>query len=309
MDRFEAMTVFQTVADTGSLSAAGRKLGMPLPTVSRKISELEQHLKAKLITRTTRKLVLTDTGIEFLAASRRLIESMQEAERTARGEYNEPRGDLVIAAPIAFGRLHVLPVLCEFLQAYPKVNVRLSLGDFMVNLVEDHVDLALRIGTLSNSSMVAKALGEVRRVVCASTHYLAQRGTPQHPNDLVHHQCIGFNVFDAGYSWRFAMDGKEQMVPIRPRLIVSSAEAAVDAASAGTGVASVLSYQAETALRNNSVSLLLRTFESPPLPVNFLYLGQERLPLKVRAWLDFASPRLRERLEAVESTLQTRTSP
>jgi DNA-binding transcriptional LysR family regulator len=296
MDRFEAMTVFQTVADTGSLSAAGRKLGMPLPTVSRKITELEQHLNAKLITRTTRKLVLTDTGTVFLAASRRLLESMQEAERAAGGEYSEPRGDLVITAPIAFGRLHVLPVLCDFLAAYPEVDARLTLGDRNLNLVDDHVDLALRIGKLPDSGMVANALGEVHRVVCASPGYLAQSGTPQHPDDLAQHACIGFDVFDAGYGWRFVMNGKETMVPIRPRLVVNTAEAAVDAAAAGAGLASVLSYQAQPASRQGAVNLVLRAFETAPLPVNFLYLGQGRLPLKVRAWLDFAGPRIRERL-------------
>ena len=168
MDRLHAMSVFLTVVDTGSLSAAGRKLGMPLPTVSRKITELEQHLNAKLITRTTRKLVLTDTGASYLAASRRILDSVDEAERAASGEYSAPRGDLVMTAPLAFGRLHVVPVLCEFLQTYPEVNVRLSLGDRNINLVDEHVDLALRVGVLPSSGMVAKSLGEVRRVVCAS---------------------------------------------------------------------------------------------------------------------------------------------
>jgi DNA-binding transcriptional LysR family regulator len=296
MDRFDTMTVFQTVVDTGSFSAAGRKLGMPLPTVSRKISELEQHLKAQLLTRSTRKLVLTDTGATFLAASRRLLDDLHEAERAASGEYTEPRGDLVMTAPVAFGRMHVLPVLCEFLSAYPKVNVRMSLGDRVVNLLEDHIDLALRIGALPNSGMVAKQLGEVRRVVCASPNYLNMRGTPQQPDQLAQHKCVGFDVFDAGYGWRFVLDGKETMVPIKPRLVVNSAEAAVDAVVAEAGVASVLSYQAEAALRQGKVSLVLRGFETPPMPVNFLYLGQGRLPLKVRAWLDFATPRLRERL-------------
>ena len=306
MDRLHAMSVFLTVVDTGSLSAAGRKLGMPLPTVSRKITELEQHLNAKLITRTTRKLVLTDTGASYLAASRRILDSVDEAERAASGEYSAPRGDLVMTAPLAFGRLHVVPVLCEFLQTYPEVNVRLSLGDRNINLVDEHVDLALRVGVLPSSGMVAKSLGEVRRVVCASPHYLTRRAAPQHPDALAEHPCIGFDVLDAGYGWRFVVDGKDHMVPIRPRLVVNSAEAAVDAVSTGFGLASVLSYQAEAALRRGDLSLILRDYEAPPLPVNFLYLGQGRLPLKVRAWLDFAGPRLRERIAAVDEALNGR---
>ena len=172
MDRFDAITVFQTVVDMGSLSAASRKLGMPVPTVSRKISELERHLKAQLLVRSTRKLALTDTGAVFLAASRRLLDDLHEAERAASGEYTEPRGDLILTAPVAFGRLHVLPVLCEFMKAYPEVNVRLILGDRMLNLVEDHVDLALRIGKLASSGMVAKSVGEVSRIVCAGASVL-----------------------------------------------------------------------------------------------------------------------------------------
>jgi len=277
---------------------------MPVPTVSRKISELERHLKAQLLVRSTRKLALTDTGAVFLAASRRLLDDLHEAERAASGEYTEPRGDLILTAPVAFGRLHVLPVLCEFMKAYPEVNVRLILGDRMLNLVEDHVDLALRIGKLASSGMVAKSVGEVSRIVCAGASYLAQRAAPQHPEELVEHQCIGFDVYDAGYGWRFVMDGKETTIPIKPRLVVNSAEAAIDAAIAGTGLTSVLSYQAEAALRVGSVKLILRDFESPPLPVNFLYLGQGRLPLKVRAWLDFSTPRLRERIKKVSEAIE-----
>jgi DNA-binding transcriptional LysR family regulator len=305
MDRFDAMLVLRAVADTGSLSAAGRKLGMPLPTVSRKISELELHLKVRLLTRSTRKVALTDTGIAFLAASRRILDDLQEAERVASGEYTEPRGDLVMTAPVAFGRMHVLPVLCEFMKAYPEVNVRLLLGDQLVNMLDDHVDLALRIGKLPSSGMVAKALGDVRRVVCASPGYLAERGAPKGPDELAQHQCIGFDVFDAGYGWRFIDKGKESLVPIYPRLVVSNAEAAVDAAVADMGLVSVLAYQTESALRAGSVGLVLRSMETPSLPVNFLYLRQGRLPLKVRAWLDFAAPRLRERLNAVAGLLMS----
>jgi len=186
MNRLESMTVLLAVLDAGSLSAAGRKLGMPLPTVSRKLSELETHLKARLLTRSTRRLTLTDTGRTYAAACRRILDEIHEAERAAAGEYSEPRGELVVTAPVVFGRLHVLPVLSEFLKVYPEVNVRLPLGDRVFNLVEDHVDLALRVGPLPDSGLTTTRLGTIRRVVCASPAYLAECGTPRIPQDSAH---------------------------------------------------------------------------------------------------------------------------
>src|SRR5271170_2819997 len=171
MDRLESMAVLLAVMDTGSLSAAGRKLGIPLPTVSRKLSELETHLKARLLTRSTRRLTLTDTGRSYIAACRKILDDIHEAERAASGEYSEPRGELVVTAPVVFGRLHVLPILNEFLKVYPEVNVRLALGDRNFNLLEDQVDLAVRIGSLLVSELTTTSLGTVRRVVCASPSY------------------------------------------------------------------------------------------------------------------------------------------
>lgn len=191
----------------------------------------------------------------------------------------------------------MLPVICEFLQVYSDVNVSLALGDRMVNLVEDRVDLALRIGELPDSGLVASSLGSIRRVVCASPTYLAEHGVPQRPHDLGNHQCISFEPLMAANEWRFTFDTNALAVPIRSRLVVTSAEAAVDAAIGGLGVTCVLSYQVESALRAQKVQLLLRPFEPAPLPVSFLYSGQGRLPLKLRALLDFAAPRLRARLK------------
>ena len=303
MNRLESMAVLLAVMDAGSLSAAGRKLGMPLPTVSRKLSELETHLKARLLTRSTRRLTLTDTGRSYVAACRRILDDIHEAERAAAGEYSEPRGELVVTAPVVFGRLHVLPILSEFLKVYPEVNVRLALGDRIVNLLEDHVDLALRIGALPDSGLTATSLGTIRRIVCASPAYLAERGTPGDPRDLGTHQCVSFELFAAANEWRFRVDGNDAVVPIQPRLTVSTAEAAIDAAIAGVGITCVLSYQVESALRAGLLALLLRRFEPPPMPVSFLYSGQGRLPLKLRALLDFAAPRLRAQLQRAETAL------
>lgn len=303
MNRLESMRVLLAVVDTGSLSAAGRKLAMPLATVSRKVSQLEAHLKARLLIRSTRQLKFTEAGRAYVAACRRILDDVHEAERTAAGEYQAPRGAVVVTAPIAFGRLHVLPVVCEFLNVYPEVNVHLVLGDRFVNLLSDDVDLALRVGTLPDSGLNATSLGRIRRVVCASPAYLAERGTPLHPRDLVGHQCISFELLAAADAWHFEVDNEAIVVPIHSRLVVTTAEAAIDAAIAGAGVSCLLSYQVESAVRAGQLDLLLQPFEPAPLPVSFLYSGQGGLPLKLRALLDFAAPRVRARLKSAEATL------
>jgi DNA-binding transcriptional LysR family regulator len=309
MDRLESMGVLLAVVDAGSLSAAGRKLGMPLATVSRKVSDLEAALKTRLLIRSTRQLTLTESGRGYVAACRRILEELNEADRAAAGEYAAPRGELIVTAPVVFGRLEVLPVLTDFLQAYPEVNVRLALGDRIVNLLEDHVDLALRIGALPDSGLIATNLGSVRRVVCASPAYLSKRGAPERVHDLASHDCVSFELFATGNTWRFQVDGADAVVPIRPRLTVSTAEAAVDSAVAGLGITCVLSYQVEPALRAGKLVLILETFEPAPIPVSFLYAGQGRLPLKLRALLDFATPRLRSRLQNVAMVLSPSRQP
>jgi DNA-binding transcriptional LysR family regulator len=306
------MSVLLAVVDAGSLSAAGRKLGMPLATVSRKVSELEAALKTQLLIRSTRQLTLTESGRGYIAACRRILEDVNEAERAAAGEYTEPRGELIVTAPVVFGRLHVLPVLIEFLQAYPEVKVRLALGDRNFNLLEDHMDLALRIGALPDSGLMTTQLGSLRRIACASPKYLSNRGTPERVQDLEAHDCVSFDLFAAGDSWRFQIEGTQTVVRMHARLTVSTAEAAIDAAVAGLGVTCVLSYQVEAALRAGNLKLILEPFEPAPLPVSLLYASQSRLPLKLRALLDFITPRLRARLQktaaAVASAPSTKRS-
>jgi DNA-binding transcriptional LysR family regulator len=309
MNQLEAMRVLLEVIDTGSLSAAGRKLGMPLATVSRKLGQLEAHLKVKLLTRSTRRLALTETGREYVAACRRILDDVRAAERTAAGEYQAPRGEVVVTAPIVFGRLHLVPVICEFLREYPDVDVRLALGDRNTNLVEDRVDLAIRVGKLPDSGLTSTTLGRIRRVACASAAYLAEHGTPRHPRELREHQCISFELLAGADEWRFQIDGRDVTVPVRSRLVVNTAEASVDAAVAGSGIACALSYQAEPAVRAGQVVLLLREFEPAPIPVSFLYSGRSALPLKLRALLDFAAPRLRARLRDVEASLASKPRP
>ena len=298
MDRLDAMHVFLTVIDAGSLSGAGRRLGMPLATVSRKLAELEAHLGARLLNRSTRRLELTDPGSAYEQACRRILDEVEGAERAVAGEYDAPRGELAVTAPIVFGRLHVLPVVNEFLRAHVEVDVRLSLGDRVAHLIDEHVDVAVRIGALPDSRLNALALGTLQSVVCASPAYLRAHGTPRTPGELAAHRCI---TFDSPYPgpWRFA--GAPEFVPARPRLVVNTAEAAVDAAVAGVGVTRVLSYQADAALRGKQLRRLMRTFEPEAVPVNLVWDGQQRVTSKLRAFLDFAAPRLRRRLDTLRA--------
>jgi DNA-binding transcriptional LysR family regulator len=298
MDRLESMSTLITAVEAGSLSAASRKLGMPLATVSRKVSDLEAHLRTRLVNRTSRRLTLTDAGRSYLAACKRILDDIGEAERAASGEYAAPRGDLVVAAPIVFGRLHVLPVAIEFLKTYPDIDVRLTLADSVVNLQEHGVDLAVRIGELPDSSLVATRVGAIRRVICGSPDYFAARGTPMSPSDLARHDCITFHGLTSPEHWQFGEGKSALSVPIHSRLTVNTAEAAIDAAIASVGVTRVLGYQAATALRSGALTLALENFELAPWPVSLVHAGQGLLPLKLRAFIDFAAPRLKARLAA-----------
>ncbi|TPK77393.1 LysR family transcriptional regulator [Mesorhizobium sp. B2-4-15] len=296
MDRLEAMSLFVAVVEAGSLSAAARRFGIPLATVSRKVSDLERHLNTRLLNRSPRRLTPTDAGEAYLAACRRILDDVGEAERAAAGEYSAPTGELAITAPVVFGRLHVLPVVTGFLAAYPDVNIRLTLADRITQLVEDHFDLALRIGQLPDSSLVALGVGAIRRVVCASPGYLAEHGTPMTLGDLAAHSCVTFEGLASAAQWTFARGKTEVTVPVRSRLQVNTAEAAIDAAIAGVGPTKVLSYQVDAAVRSGMLCILLGEFEPEPWPVSLVHAGHGLLPVKLRAFLDFAAPRLKERL-------------
>jgi DNA-binding transcriptional LysR family regulator len=293
MDRLEAMSMLLAAVEAGSLSAAARRLGTPLATVSRKVSDLEAHLKTRLLNRTSRRLTLTDAGRSYVEACKRILEEVNEAERAAAGEYRAPRGDLIITAPVVFGRLHVLPVVTAFLKNYQDINVRLVLADRIVNLLEDHIDLAVRIGPLSDSGLVATRVGTIRRVVCGSPSYFAKRGLPKRPAELSAHDCITFEPMARADSWRFPAGKSDASIAIHSRLVVNTAEAAIDAAVAGLGITRVLSYQAANAVQAGALAVVLRDFEPPPWPVSLIYAGGGPLPLKLRAFLDFAAPRLK----------------
>lgn len=296
MDRVVAMRVFVAVAEAGSLSGAARRIGQPLSTVSRKISQLEDRLGARLLTRTTRRLALTDVGSRYLAASRRVLADLDEAEQIAVGARAAPQGRLSITAPVVFGRLHVLPLVGDFLRAHAAVDVRLVLFDRVVDLVEEGLDLALRIGSLPDTGMIATRVGAVRRVTVASPAYLRRHGTPETPADLEAHAIVVGAAAPMIQRWQFAVGGRTVVPAIRPRLIVSTAEAAIDAAIAGVGITRVLSYQIVAAVAARRLVRILRDFEAAPVPVSLVYQDGRLLPVTVRAFLDFAVPRLRARL-------------
>lgn len=293
MDRLESMSLLIQIVEAGSISSAARKLGMPLATASRKLAELEAHLKIRLLIRSTRGLTLTDAGRAYVVASRRILEDVELAERSAAGEYSAPKGEMVITAPIVFGRLHVLPVINEFLKAYPEINVRLLLGDRTINLLEEHVDLAIRIGELPDSSLIATKVSSTRRVICASPGYFLEHGKPQHPSDLRAHVCVTFEGLMSPNEWIFPGAKAAIAVPIHSRLVLNTAEAAIDAATAGVGVTRVFSYQVLKRCEDGLLERVLREFEPEATPVSVVYAGQGSLPLKIRAFIDFAVPRLR----------------
>jgi DNA-binding transcriptional LysR family regulator len=284
------------VVDAGSLSGASRELHMPLSTVSRKVSELETLFSARLLQRSTRKLALTEVGRSYFVSCKRILEQVAEAERDASGEYRAPKGDLVVTAPIVFGRLHVLPITTQFLADYPDVDVTLTLTDRVADLLEEHVDVAIRIGELPDSRLIATRVGQVWSVVCASPRYLERRGTPRHPQDLAAHDCVSFSNLTSVGNWSFATRDSQMTVPVHSRLVVNTAEAAIEAAIAGVGLTRVFSYQVARAIESGVLVIVLGKFESAPVPVSLVYAGQRLLAAKLRAFLDFAAPRLRASL-------------
>lgn len=298
MDKLSAMAILLKVVEAGSLSAAAKRLNIPLATVSRRIAELEAHLGTRMLNRSSRRLGLTEAGRMYVDACRRILEDVDEAERAVMGIHKDPRGQLTVTAPVVFGRVLLMPIIADFLVEYPDIDFKLVLADRLLNLLESDVDVALRIGELGDSSLVATRLGSVRRVTCASPSYLAARGRPERLEDLSQHICVTFDNLASPETWRFSCPRGDVLVPVRSRLVVTTAEAAIDAAAAGLGLTRLLSYQIAEATHAGRLEMVLEDYELPPWPVSLVHAGQKLLPQKVRAFLDFATPRLKERLRA-----------
>jgi DNA-binding transcriptional LysR family regulator len=289
LDRLEAMAVFVAVADSSGFAPAARRLGLSPSAVTRLVAALEEHLGARLLQRTTRSVTLTDAGSRYLARARRILGDVAEAEGAARAERTVPTGRLVVTAPNVFGRFHVAPLMCDFLEKYPAVTGELTLSDRMVNLVEDGVDLAVRIGALEDSSYVARPVGLVRRVVVAASSYLARHRRPRGLADLARHALIQFTAISPTPEWRFVVQGAVERVALTPRYVTNSADAAVGHAERGGGLAMVLSYQAAEALAAGRLEIVLAEFEPPPLPIQLVYPSTRLLSAKVRAFADLCT--------------------
>ena len=286
MDRIDAMQAFIAVADLGGFAPAARKLGLSPSGVTRLIAALEERLGARLLQRTTRSVALTDAGARYLERARRILADVEEAEASIQDERTRPSGRLVVSAPIGFGRLHVSPVMSEYLKRHAEVSGELRLTDRMVNLVEDGVDLAVRIGHLADSSLVARHVGEMRRIVVASPGYLKTHGEPKTPEAVVSHQTIQFGGAAASPDWRFVRDGNEVRITPEPRLTTNSSDAAIGYAVRGGGLTRVLAYQAAHAIKAGRLKILLAKFEPPALPIHIVYPTSRLLSAKVRAFID-----------------------
>jgi len=285
MDKFEAFRVFTAVARQGGFAAAGRTLGMSPPATTRAIAALEAHLGVALFHRTSRVVRLTEEGSALLERVADIQSLVRDAEQVVMGHRTEPRGELHVTAPMMFGRLHVMPVIADLLARHPGMNARLMLLDRNVRLAEEGIDVAVRIGVLEDSSLIATRIGEVRQVIVASPAYLAQRGVPATPGDIVGHDAIVTDGARGGDRWRFGPDGRASHA-ITPRLAVNSIDAVLAAACSGVGLANVLSYQAEKALKAGTLQTVLDDFAPPALPIHLLYPANRATLPTVRVFID-----------------------
>jgi DNA-binding transcriptional LysR family regulator len=303
MDRFEAMSMLLTAVDRGSLSAAARELRVPVPTLSRKVAELEALLGTTLLIRTTRKLVLTDAGLSYVAASRRILEQVEEAEREAAGEFQTPRGELVLTAPQFFGRLYVLPIVADFLALLPEINIRLLLRDRNSNLIDDHIDMAVRLGRLPDSDLIATRIGFMRMVLCGTPAFLSGQGVPRVIDDLRKMPCLlnENQIVQGGWRLRDPATGGAIDVPLSARLATSN-EATAEAALLGVGLACLPYYQAYDAIADGRLRTVMDDHEIEPGPVHLVHASRGQMPLKMRRFLDFAAPRLRAELTKFGAT-------
>jgi len=294
MDRLHLMTVFVAVAEEESFAGGARRLGMSPPAVTRAIAALEDRLAVKLLNRTTRFVRTTDAGQRYLEDARRIIGEADEADEAAAGINAEPRGHLAVTAPALFGKLYVLPSIVEFLQRYPAMEVSALFLDRVVNLLEEGLDVGVRIGELPDSSMRAIRVGYVRRVLCASPDYLEKHGMPQTPTELSEHNIVSASAVSPTIEWKFGQGSESTAVRVKPRLTVTTNDAAIDAAAQGFGITRLLSYQVAPHLASGQLKILLNEFEPAPMPIHVLHREGRHASVKVRAFIDLISARLRE---------------
>ncbi len=296
MDKFKAMNTFVGIVEAGSLTAAADRLGVSLAAVVRSLAALEESLGVRLLNRSTRRIALTEEGRDYLERSRRLLADLADLENAVTARRTRPSGRLVITAPVMFGRLHVAPVVTDFLAEHPEMSVELLLVDRVLDLLDESIDLALRIGALPDSGLVAVPVGSTRRVVCASPDYLARRGRPAHPADLREHMLIRHTGLGDGHEWHFERAGERVRVPVEGSFATNQVDVGLDACRKGVGCGRFLAYQVRASEAAGELERLLDDWAPPAVPVSLLYPHGRLLPSRVRAFVDWAAPRLRERL-------------
>jgi DNA-binding transcriptional LysR family regulator len=287
MDRLAAMTTFVKVVEAGSLSAAARSLNLSLPSVSRQLDGLEEHLRTRLLVRTTRHLALTEGGQTYYDQAKRILAAIEEAETTLSAQHTTPSGHLIVSATVLLGRLHLAPLLPEFLERYPKLSVDLLLFDRIVNLVEEGIDVAVRPGSLEDSTLFARKLGAFRRVVCAAPSYLERRGEPTRPQDLEDHDCVVFTLLDSAQEWCFRTEAGDINIPVSGRLRTNNHDATVTAALGGAGLVLGPSWMVRDHILAGRLIPVLQGFEPPAIEVHALFPHLRLMPAKVRAFTDF----------------------
>ncbi len=293
MDRLTEMQIYVAVAECEGFAAAARRLGISPPVVTRAVADLEARLGVRLLNRTTRYVRATDAGQRYLDDARRVIAAADEADAAAIGVNSEPRGHLTVTAPVLFGRIYVMPAIVDYLQRYPAAEVSALFVDRVVNLLEEGVDVALRIGELGDSSFNALRVGRVRRVLCASPDYLARQGVPENPDALTGHSIIVATSLGANVEWRFMQDKTPWVVRIKPRLSVSSNDSAIEAAVRGLGIARLMSYQVAPEIDSGKLKILLSEYETAPVPIHIVHREGRYTSTKIRSFIDLMAEQLR----------------
>jgi DNA-binding transcriptional LysR family regulator len=293
MDRFASMRTFVAVAEAASFAAAARALGQSPPAVTRAVAALEERIGARLFHRTTRSVRLTDAGTRYLGDAKRILAELEEAEASAAGAHAAPRGQLGVTASLMFGRMYVAPLVLEFLARHPAVTARMMLADRLVDMMEEGLEVAVRIAHLEDSSLTAVRVGSVRRIICAAPSYLAERGRPRTPADLAGAKMVTFANGPVPDPWIFLRDGKRETFTPAAQLVANSNEVTIAAAEAGRGFVRALSYQVASQLRAGTLEIVLADYEEPPLPVHVIHVAGRRASARVRAFVDLAVDRLR----------------
>jgi DNA-binding transcriptional LysR family regulator len=293
VDRLHLMRVFVAVAETEGFATGARRLDISPPAATRAIAALETHLGVKLLNRTTRHVRATESGLRYLDDARRVLTAADAADDAAAGINSQPRGELAITAPVLFGQMIVTPLIVEYLARYPATSVSAMFVDRLVNLVEEGLDVGVRIGELADSSMRALTVGSVRRVLCAAPDYLARRGIPESPEQLADHSLISSNAAHSLQNWRFITAGGEQLLRISPRLTVTTNDAAREAAVGGFGITRLLSYQIAPLVAEGKLKIILADCETTPLPVHIVHREGLNAPARIRSFIDLAVAQLR----------------